>query len=235
MIYAYNEYFKKELPIVATYDNGTKAIYSDLLKPLAKRLNSRSAGGKKQNVILIEGRTGSGKSNVGIQLCMAMDKNWKIGPNYIYSLKDFSAKLKHPELSQSKISLVDEGSVVLNSMNSQRKEDVLMAMAFDTLRSFGLSTVICIPNRKHLNKRIVENHIDFLIKCPTHSPVSGYSPVGMYELYSHEYRDWGRDYFHPIGMSLCNCISPDVDREYQRIKREHQMEFLTRLPDMDVM
>lgn len=223
-IYAYNPYFKKELPIVACYNNGQNVIYEDLLKPFAKVLKNRIKA-HRQNVILAEGATGSGKSTVLVNLALEINPNWDITENYIYSVDDFKKKLKNP-LHSDPVSLIDEGSVALNSMNSQRKDDVLLTVAFDTLRSFGLTTLIAIPNRRHLNKRIIENHVNYLIKCPVTSPLPGYDPRGFATIYIHEFRDWGLDYWRPIGTTIFNKMASKVAGDYEQIKLNHQLTFL---------
>lgn len=222
--YAYNRYFKQELPIVACYNNAQNVIYADLLKPFAKTLKARIKA-HRQNVVLAEGPTGSGKSTVLVNLALEINADWDINSNYVYSVDDFKRKLKEP-LKSDPVSLIDEGSVALNSMNSQRKDDVLLTVAFDTLRSFGLTTLIAIPNKRHINKRIIENHVNFLIKCPVTSPLPGYDPRGFATIYVHEFRDWGLDYWRPIGTTLFNRMASKVADDYEQIKLKHQLQFL---------
>ena len=124
------------------------------------------------------------------------------------------------------MSLIDEGSVALNSLNSQRADDKYLTVAFDTLRSFGMTTLIAIPNLRHLNKRIVENHIDFLIGCPVSAPIPGADPRGFCDIYVHKFRDWRLDYWDLIGHTKFKPMTPKRARIYEDIKLKHQMEFL---------
>lgn len=221
---AYNKYFDCELPIV--YANSNLVVYEDLLKPFAKTLKKRIKD-NHQNTVLIEGRTGSGKSTLAIELCYLLDAKWDLAENYIYSSGDLKKKLKNQD-SSSPISLLDEGSVSLNSNNSQRTDDKRLTVLMDTCRSLGWTTIICIPNRNDLNKRIRENHIDFLIKCPNETVVPGYSKRGFCRLYAHVYRDWCGDYWHPIGTTIFPKMDKKTQTLYEEIKKKHQLDLISK-------
>lgn len=227
---AYNKYFGCELPIVYSDASGL-VVYKDLLKPFAKTLKARIKD-NHQNTILIEGRTGSGKSTAAIELCYLLEPKWSLEDNYIYSANDLKKKLKNQD-NCSPISLLDEGSVSLNSNNSQRTDDKRLTVLMDTCRSLGWTTLICIPNRNDLNKRIRENHIDFLIKCPNEPVIPGYSKRGFCTLYAHVYRDWCSDYWHPIGITIFNKMDKKTQTLYEKIKKEHQMELINKFIDED--
>ncbi len=223
MTKVYNRFFKKSMDVVAFYDSGDKAIYKDALKELARVLKARLKA-KRQNVVLVTGPTGSGKSTVAIQLARFMDPKWRIDENYVYSSKDLKRKLKDP--SSSPITLFDEASVSLNSSNSQRKDDKMMVVLFDTMRSLGWTSILCIPDEMSLNKRVREYHVDFMLKCPARSPLIGYDPRGIVNIYKREYRDFGKPYYQLWGASLYDKLQPGIDSQYQAIKREHQRQLI---------
>ena len=124
-----------DLDLIGTFGPGGKyPIYSNLLDVFADVLKKNIKNGH-QNVVVANGGTGSGKSTLLIDLCYKMSRDWELTENYIYSLKDLKRKLSKPD--SSPISLFDEGSVSLNSFNSQRAEDKAMSVLFDTMRSWG--------------------------------------------------------------------------------------------------
>lgn len=228
---AYNRYFKQWLPIDdEPLDNG-EVLYLDLITPFAKIVKNMVKGGKDQVFVAYTGHTGSGKSNGAVLNCLAIDKKWDIDDGYIYTAGDFIKKLRKIRDGEktTRVLLFDEGSVSLNSSNSQRKGDVSMTIAFDTLRSFGMVVYCCIPNLRHLNKRIDENHINFMWKVPVSSPKKGYSVKGFASLYAHAYRDWGQPYWDYVGTSVVKRVPPRIWEHYEEVKRQHQFEFIDSL------
>ena len=224
----YNRFFRKELPIYYLSDD--VIVYDDLLPALARHLK-KNIKDKKQNGVLIVGHTGSGKSTIAVKLCQLLDPDWSLQEDYIYGLSDLKKKLRNP--GSSPVSLLDEGSVSLNSYNSQKTEDKMMTIIMDSWRSLGKTTVICMPNSSDLNKRISRNHIDYLIKCPALSPVPGKPARGFYTIFKHEYRDWGKDWWKPIGTSRFSKLDAPTQKKYDEIKNEHLFELLDRFIDSD--
>lgn len=215
-IYGYNRFFKQELPVY--YVDEEVTVYDDLLTPLAKLMKANVAN-QHQNTVLIEGRTGSGKSTIGVTLCQLLDKEWNLDNDYIYSAGDLKRKMKNP--GACPVNLLDEGSVSLNSYNSQRADDKMMTVLMDTWRALGMTTIICMPNRDDLNKRIRNNHLDYLLKCPVYPPVPGESSRGFFILHVHEFRDWGKDWWKPVGISRFKKLDRKTQKQYNKIKLEH--------------
>lgn len=232
--YAYNNFFKKELEIDDEYLDNGDVLYKDLMTPFAEKVKKTVKGGKDQVLIAYVGHTGSGKSNGAIGGCMAVDKKWDIEDGYIYTATDFADKLRKMRNGEktSKVLLFDEGSVSLNSMNSQKKGDVAMTIAFDTLRSFGLVVWICIPNLRHLNKRLDENHLNYMWKVPVKAPKKNFSPKGFAELYVHKYRDWGQPYWDYVGTSIIKRVPPRIWEQYEEVKLQHQFAFIDSMGDV---
>ena len=229
-IYGGNTYFGVELPIYHADLQRGIVVYDDLLTPLAAEMK-QNIKDHHQNTVLIEGRTGSGKSTIALRLCKLLDKQWSLEHDYIYSALDLKRKLKNP--GACPVNLLDEGSVSLNSYNTLRSDDKMMTVLMDTWRSKGMSTIICMPNQKDLNNRIKNNHLDYLIKCPVTSPIPGTSPRGFFELYTHEYRDWGKDYWKLRGRSHFDKLDKKTQTEYDTIKLQHQDELIQKFADSD--
>lgn len=225
---AYNRFFKKELPIC--YIDDRTVIYGDLLPSFAKLLKNNIKD-HKQNGVLIVGHTSSGKSTIGVKLCPLIDKNWSLDNDYIYGLKDLKKKVRNP--GSCPVSLLDEGSVSLNSYNSQKADDKKMTILMDSWRVLGKTTVICMPNDKDLNKRISRNHIDYKIVCPAKSPWPGKKARGFYTIYKHEYRDWGGDWWKPIGTSRFTKLDKATQAKYDAIKLQHLEELLKKFTEDD--
>ena len=111
-----------------------------------------------QCVIIIRGGTGSGKSNLAMQLIsriLAILKiDWNLEDMYIYSLLDLAKKIERK--SNNPINWYDEGSITFNSLNSTSEEGKLMGMFFDTMRIDHYVSIIVLPSDKEVNGRILK-------------------------------------------------------------------------------
>ena len=209
-------------------------VYSDATDVFVKHLADRIKN-NQQNVIVVDGDTGSGKSTFAIQLCYALAKkqkvNFNLNEDYIYSLGDLMKKLDGQ--CNNPISLFDEGSLLLNSKSSQRREDMSMVALFDTMRSRGWTTVICIPSINQLNKTVRTVHADFLCHCssPTRPIVPGIGR-GIVEFNYAKRSQFakGEDpYWYLCYTGVFRELPPEIDAEYQPIKRHAQDVLIRRI------
>lgn len=215
----------KELDLIGTYGpNGESPIYSNLLAVLAETLKERVRN-KYQNVVVATGGTGSGKSTSLIDLAHYMERDWQMAPNFIYTNRDLKRKMSN--LNGSPISLFDEGSVSLNSYNSQRAEDKAMSILFDTMRTLGWTTLIALPRWEDLNGRVRTNHVDYRIICPRKAPLMGYSARGFFHLYKkHIYELSGKIYWQYLGTGTFKALTPRKQKEYDELKLAKQKQLI---------
>ena len=224
-IVGYNRVLKCKLHGLMEYKGGDYWIYSDLMTALARTLKQRIKQ-KHQNVILVVGPTGSGKSTCALNLIYAMDPDWNIAENYVYSAEDLARKLKY-RATASKITLYDEGSVSLNSLNSIRRSDNMQVVLLDTCRSLGWTTIICIPSINDLNKRIRDHLIDYVLVCSNKPLDPRLEARGFFELYKPGRDTWAKStYYHLIGAGTYKKIEGKKAELYDRIKYQHQMALI---------
>lgn len=220
---AYSKFFQKECEIAGFSDDG-RMIYEDAFVDLAEVLK-RNIADKRQNIVTVVGETGSGKSLKTLRLIRDMDPRWSIEKNMIYTTADFKTKIKERKHC-SPISMFDEGSIMLNSSNHMKRDNVELTMIFDTMRSLGWSTFINIPKLSFLNNRIRDFHANYLIMCPTQSPVRGYDPRGFAVIYKHINRDWGKSYYRQVAVTKVPLPPPKTVKKYEEIKLQKQLEYL---------
>ena len=224
-IEGYNRVLKCKLHALMPYKGGDYWIYSDLMTALARTLKQRIKQ-KHQNVVLVVGPTGSGKSTCALNLIYAMDPDWNIAENYVYSAEDLARKLKY-RATASKITLYDEGSVSLNSLNSIRRSDNMQVVLLDTCRSLGWTTIICIPSINDLNKRIRDHLIDYVLVCSNKPLDPRLEARGFFELYKPGRDTWAKStYYHLLGAGTYKKIEGKKAELYDRIKYEHQMALI---------
>lgn len=223
----YNHYMQAELNAIAVYydsDGEAHAVYDEsALKRLAKMLNNRIKN-HRQNVVLIEGGTGSGKSTVGIYLARLMDPKWSLEENYVYSSKDLKRSLRSK--TTDRITLFDEAAVSLNSLDYAKKDNKIMSGMFDTMRSRRWTSILIAPAIKEISGRVREIHGDYLLKCPAESPIPGYSATGFVKIYRHKLRDFGDPYYQLIATCIFPDMQPGIKAQYEAIKSRHQDDYL---------
>lgn len=204
-------------------------IYSDtfdiFVKILAKRTKNR-----QQNVIMVEGDTGSGKSTFAIQLAFALakalGKEFSLTKDYIYSIDDLWKKLEDPDASP--ISLIDEAVLVLNSKRSQSNDSVDIVNLFNTMRSRGWSTILCAPSIKLINKDVRCLHVDYDVYCSSED--NSFVPDigrGLFELSKMKRKRFSKKssdepYQMLLSTGVFRALPKKIDDEYQPIKNQAQ-------------
>lgn len=223
-------YHNKKMHLVTSYVRyGIElGVYSDAFDTFVKQMRKRI---KKnlQNVIIVTGDTGSGKSTWCIQFAMALAKElgvpFDLDVDYVYGADDLWDKLNKP--GASPISLFDEGSVSLNSMNSRKTGDRDIVVILDTMRSRGLTTIIALPDIRQCNPSIRRIHANYVIECSSveHPFVKGYDR-GFFEVkdkrYSKKKRYDPDPWWNVLYTGIFGPLDAETDKKYQQIKRARQ-------------
>lgn len=204
-------------------------IYSDAFDKFI-RILKRRINRKLQNVIVIEGDTGSGKSTLGIEIAQALAEalgvDFDLKKDMVYALDDLWDKLDDPNASP--ISLLDEGSVSLNSLNSRRSGDRDAVVLLDTMRSRGWTTIIILPSIKNLNASVRRVHVNYVLECSSiDNPfLKGYTR-GLFEVKnrreSKKRRNDPDPWWNVLFTGIFAPLDDKTDKEYQSIKLGRQM------------
>lgn len=221
--YAYSKSFDCELELAGIDDHGNP-IYEDAF-PVFAEILQHNIQNHRQNVVVVCGGTGSGKSMAMLSLIKKIDRNWQLEKNMVYSPGDLRSKLDNLDKANP-LTMMDEGSVILNKKNAMTKNNKVVNLLFDTMRSLGWTTFIGIPQFRDLDRNIRDFHSNYMMMCPAHSPVKGYDPRGFITIYQHEVRDWGRAYYHPLLTTKFDLPSRKTIAKYEEIKRQRQVELL---------
>lgn len=226
----------KRMHLIGQYKKHRKivGIYSDAFDIFVNELKSRIKR-KQQNVIIVDGDTGAGKSTLAIKICYELAKKLKqpfdLKKDYIYTLDDLWDKLQDPNASP--ISLIDEGSLLLSSKNSMSRENKDMVNLFNTMRSRGWSTIICAPSIFQIDKGVRTVHADYRVHCSSedHSLMKGYGR-GFFEVSKAKRNEYSKDaepYWMLQYTGVFGPLPDKIDAEYQPIKMKAQTRLIQKM------
>lgn len=225
---AYNRAMGCNMEVIGGYfmKKEVRLIYSDMNDKLAKLIRRR-AKNHHQSIIVISGGTGSGKSTEAVILGNEVNPEWDIEGGYVYGADDLRAVLSKGR-RPGVINFFDEGSVSLNSLNFNRGDDKGIVTMLDILRSWEMTTIICIPCFFDLNSRVRAHLVDFWIHCPEKPLIKGRDPRDFFEVYSSSHNQWStKVYWNFLGAGTHGPLRGDIEETYERIKYEHQMAEVT--------
>lgn len=230
-----NTHNNRYMHLIARYrfQGHIEGIYSDAFDIFVDEL-ARRIKRDQQNVIVVEGDTGSGKSAFALNLCVALSrklgKSFDLSKDYIYASSDLWAKLADEDAGP--ISLLDEGSVTIASMNATRKDDKDIMTLFNTMRSRGWTTIICNPSIMRINQAVRTDHVDFKIRCnsPEKPLIKGYGR-GFFQCRRanrHEFKK-GDPFWELIYTGVFGDYPASLRDEYIAIKNSHQEVLMDRM------
>lgn len=114
-----------------------------------------------QNVIVVDGRTGVGKSSGGVDLAIGVEPNWDVG-HTAFSSED--ALRQWRGLARGQVLLYDEGVLGLLSQGGRRNDELTrLVQALSIIRAKGITTIVCIPSIWMLDSFAREGLADFWI------------------------------------------------------------------------
>lgn len=241
----YNKAMHCNMHLIGSYVgyNGKQCgIYDDAFDVFIKILRKRVEEQDLQNIIVIEGQTGSGKSTLGVQLAMAIDPRFNLDNDYIYTVDDLKKKFKMRGIKGCcSVNLLDEGSVILNGKNAQKKNDKDIVALLETMRSFNWTTIICLPSFANVNKTIRDTLINYRIMCPERPLLKGYTTRGFFEIWTpnrHKFKEYGDMYWDLQCAGVYSDLTGIIRDQYRAIKISHQdalmMKFIKAEEEQDV-
>lgn len=226
----------KKMYLIAEYRTffGRKeGIYSDAYDKLIATIVKRRRD-DMMTTVLIEGDPGSGKSAMGLNVCVDVARQlgvaFDLDQDYIYGANDLWKKLDDPNANP--INFMDEGSVTLASNNAMQKSDKNIVVLFDTMRSRGFINIICTPTHLRINSAVRKDHIDYKIRCtPKDKPlIRGYGR-GFFECrraVRHEFKRDEPEWFM-MYSGIFGDYPPMLKEEYLMIKATRQTELMQQM------
>lgn len=177
------------------------------------------------NLCVVWGGEGSGKSNFAYSLCKALDHEFDIQTQYVYSVSDLKEKLKGGD-DIHQIFWLDEGSNIANNREwaTQDSRDIISLL--EMMRSRGWTLIMCIPSWERLDVYIRENRMRYLVHCePMEFRETGYKERGYYELRIRE----STGVMRTVGYGEYEPMPEDAKEIYEKIKLQSQQKKISEI------
>ena len=136
------------------------------------------------NLVIICGAEGVGKSNMAVDLCKSYDPTFTVEDRYIYDFFPFLQKLEKDfkEDGKGRAYLMDEATNLVSNRDWNKEDNKHMIQLLEMFRSRGLTLVMCIPSFDRLDVYIREHRARFKIECKDLPKGNKFGGRGYYEL-----------------------------------------------------
>lgn len=130
----------------------------------------------KDNVTVIAGIEGDGKTTLGINSCSLVSENFNF-PATCFTKNELIQSMKTSKKGDS--ILADEGGIMLFSREAMNTTNKMAIKLFMAIRAKNLNFVICVPNFFLLDSYIREHRVNMLIQIKKRGYYRGFTRDGI--------------------------------------------------------
>lgn len=213
-----------------TYRSGKffiQYLYEDLLQKLAEDMH-KNVRADYDNVVMIEGGEGSGKSNLAWQVINAYDPGFDVSRTYVYNMDGIRERFAAEDYGGG-IFWMDETSQIASNRNWQSEDNKDLVSILEVCRSKHFSLVGCIPSITRADIYLREYRMRYLLRChPMKFPTLGYKPRGIFELLK---RNNENGKMQHVGYGTFDPMPDDQKQIYEPIKADFQEKFRIKISE----
>lgn len=197
-----------------------KHLYRDLIQEMVQDMK-KNLSSEYDNMIIVEGAEGSGKSVWSLNLCMAYDPDFDLEKSYAYDLEEMIQKVS--AMNGDDVGCVfwlDETINIANKRAWNSAQNKAFVDLLVTMRSRGWCLVMCIPRRDDLDFYVREHRFRYIVTTePMEFPENGYKARGYFEMERVNPDTHKLEY---IGCGMYPMVSEEVITEYKAVKARSQ-------------
>lgn len=173
------------------------------------------------NLIVISGDEGVGKSNLAYHLCKSFDPDFNVEDGLIYEYSELVKRISDNRI-KGKVVWIDEATLSAGKRDWQKDENKELIKILETYRSYGITIVMCIPQKDRLDVYIREDRLRYHLKALKMGWESDTEKKrGYYQLEDKKGVTMGYGKFPKM--------PPAASAAYERIKSEHQQMYADKL------
>lgn len=193
-------------------------LLKDLLDEIAADMR-KNVRDDYDNVVIVDGGEGSGKSNLMYQLLVRYDPSFDMERGYTYDADAFRAKIREGG-DLGRTFWMDEGSIIANNRDWNSTNNKSFVKVLETCRSRHYTLGICIPAFERLDVYIREHRVRYLLHCePMTFSEGGMKPRGYCEVRK---RNDVTGQLELIGYAEYSKMPEDVAAKYKELKLSSQ-------------
>lgn len=178
------------------------------------------------NLIVVCGKEGSGKSNWAVNFCRMFDPTFTLQDRYIYDYLPFLERLEKDFATPGggRAYLMDEATNLASNRDWNKEDNKNFIQLLEMFRSRGLTLVLCIPSFDRLDKYIREYRARFMIECLDLPEGKRFGGRGYYKLTICSSRTF-------VGIGTFPKMTPEDKEIYEKLKEESQLKKLQEMKD----
>ena len=202
-------------------------LYEDLLQKLADDMH-RNVKADYDNVVMIEGGEGSGKSNLAWNVINSYSPGFDIEQTYVYNMQGIRERFAAADYGGG-IFWMDETSQIASNRTWQSEDNQDLVGILETSRSKGFSIIGCVPNISRVDIYLREFRMRYLLRCrPMKFESTGYKPRGIFELLKRNNESGTMEH---VGYGTFDPMPGSSKEIYEPIKAEFQERFRKKIAE----
>lgn len=215
---------------VKLYPSGkffVQRLYKDLLEKMAEDMH-KNVSNHFDNVVVITGGEGSGKSNAAWQILNSYDPGFDLSKAYVYDMDGMRERFSSKDYGGG-LFWMDETSQIASNRTWQSENNKDLVSILETSRSKGFTLCCCVPFLDRVDIYLREVRMRYHIICrPMKFKTTGYKERGIFELYKRNDETYKMDH---VGYGLFDPMPAEAKTVYEPIKADFQERFRKKISE----
>lgn len=173
------------------------------------------------NLVVISGGEGVGKSNLAYHICKMYDPDFSLDDGFIYEYGELVRRITDQSI-RGKVVWLDEATLIAGKRDWQKEENKDFINILETYRSYGITIVMCIPQKDRLDVYIREDRLRYHLHALKMSWENDTEKKrGYFQLEDNKGKT--------LGYGKFPKMPADVAAQYDALKKAHQQEYADKL------
>ena len=202
-------------------------LYDDLLQKLTHDMHE-NVRASYDNIVMIEGGEGSGKSNLAWNVIEGYSPGFDIKETYVYNMDGIRDRFAAADYGGG-LFWMDETSQIASNRTWQSDDNKDLVSILETSRSKGFLICGCVPSIDRVDIYLRSFRMRYLLRCkPMSFPSTGYKARGIFELLKRNNETQSMEH---VGYGLFNPMPDEASKIYEPIKADFQERFRQKIAE----